>query len=177
VEKRLAEQRADIDAKRAVARHEDAEANKVKQALQAANLKKTTAAAESKLLKQKLDDLPKIWDAATLGKEGKDGTKLRRDLLQRLKLRSPKLSFAREARWPAVRDAYIRRLEKMHKSTAQVGVVLAARAKVCIKELGSQVAGFSKHKAKDTKGDPQAFLRFYLEMVATVPKSTTAFEL
>ena len=168
---------AGLDAKRAVARHEDAEATKVKQALKTANLKKTAAAAESKLLKQKLDDLPKIWDAATLGKEGKDGTKLRRDLLQRLKLRSPKLSFPREARWPAVRDAYIRRMEKMHKSTAQVGIVLAARAKVCIKELGSQVAGFSKHKAKDTKGDPQAFLRFYLEMVATVPRSTTAFEL
>jgi hypothetical protein len=85
VEKRLSEQRADMDAKRAVARLEDAEANKVKQALKAANLKKTTAAAESKLLKEKLDELPKIWDAKTLGKEGKDGTKLRRDLLQRLK--------------------------------------------------------------------------------------------
>jgi hypothetical protein len=177
VEKRLSEQRADLDAKRAVARHEDAEANKVKQALKAANLKKTTAAAERKLLKQKLSDLPKIWDAATLGKEGKDGTKLRRDLLQRLKLRSPKLSFAREARWPAVRDDYIRRLEKIHKGPAQVGVVLAARAKACIKALGSEGSGFSTHKAKDTKGDPEAFLRFYLEMVAAVPKSTTAFEL
>ena len=177
VEKRMAEQQADIAAKRAKARAEDAVTNKVKQDLKAENLKKTHAAAEKRLLKEKLDHLPKSWDAKTLGKEGKDGTKLRRDLLQRLKLRAPKLSLAREVRWSHVRDAYICRLEKIHKYPAQIGIVLAARVKACIKELGSQGAGFPKHKAKDTKGDPVAFLRFYLEMVAAVPKSTTAFEL
>ena len=97
--------------------------------------------------------------------------------MQRLKLRSPNLSFAREARWPSVRDAYLRRLEKIHKGPAQVGVVLALRVKACIAALDSEIAGFSKHKLKDTKGDPLAFVRYYSEMVDFVPKATTSFEL
>ena len=177
VETRMGEQRANLDAKRAAARKADVEANVVKEGLKAANLKKAAAAKEAQVLKQKLKDLPKSWDAATLGKAGKEGSQLRRDLLQRLKLRSPKLSFSKEARWPSVRDAYLRRLDKIHKGPAQVGVVLATRVKACIKALDSQVAGFSKHTAKDTKGDPAAFLRYYAEMVGMVPKSTTSFEL
>ena len=177
VETRIAEQRADLDAKRAAARAADAEAKEVKDNLKAENLKKTTAAKEAQLLKQKLKELPKSWDAATLGKAGKEGSNVRRDVLQRLKLRSPNLSFAREARWPSVRDAYLRRLEKIHKGPAQVGVVLALRVKACIAALDSEIAGFSKHKLKDTKGDPLAFVRYYSEMVDFVPKATTCFEL
>ena len=54
---------------------------------------------------------------------------------------------------------------------------LAARVKACIKALDSHVAGFSKHKAKDTKGDPSAFLRYFSEMVDFVPKASTSFDL
>jgi hypothetical protein len=46
--------------------------------------------------------------------------------------------------------------------------------------LGPHLQGFKSHHAKKKghpKGDPEAFVRFYNEMVAAVPKCASSFEL
>lgn len=171
-----AEAREDLDKRRAAARETDKAAREVKDALAAVKLAKSKEVEARKELKNKLDSLPKIYTSKMLSAEGVAGTKVRRECLDRLKLRSPPLSFANEARWREVRDEYIRRSEKMNKK-GTVGPYLTARIKACITGLGCHWGGGGKGKAKPVEGDPAAFNVFFKTMVDFVPKAATSVEM
>jgi hypothetical protein len=168
--------RVEVDKRRAEARAMDENAKKVKNALAAVKLTKLKQAEARKALKDKLNTLPKVFNVKMLSGEGKEGTKVRRDCLDRLKLRSPPLSAVRELQWAGVRDAYIRRLEHMYKK-GLVGPFLLARVKSCVAALGCHWAGGAKDKAKPVGGDPLRFLTYYIEMEDIVPKAATSVEL
>ncbi len=120
--------------------------------------------------------MPKVFHVKMMSGEGKDGTKVRKDCLDRLKLRSPPLSASRELRWAGVSDAYIRRLENVYKK-GLVGPFLLARVKSCVAKLGCHWMGFAKDKVKPVAGDLAGFASYYKEMEDTVPKPATSVEL
>ena len=137
--------------------------------------KKDKAAAEKKALEAKLDALPKSW----LPKDcdpGEKGRKARVECLERLKLRSPDLSFEDAAAWATVRDNYAKYVEKVHK--AATGAAFVARVNRVLQDLKEHYTGKSPfNQAGQVGGDPMAFYKFFVEMKGTVPKPVSCLTL
>lgn len=128
------------------------------------------AAAE---VKKKLADLPKTFTPEACSAPGKKGSDMRCAALERLKLRSPKLSFEEEAKWPEIRDKWSTTLPLRYSAlgAAVVGQRFVTLINRVLKAAGKHYAGpspFSKADEKDS--DPQAFLKLYREMEAQIPK-------
>ena len=95
-----------------------------------------------------------------------------------MKLRSPKLSFEHEVRWPIVRDTFCRSYKKAKKLWGDVNI-----GAVFINDINKVLASLVEHYVGATKfitdgktgGDPYAFNRFFFlhEMDTSFPKPAT----
>ena len=100
--------------------------------------------------------------------------------MERLKLRSPKLTFADEARWTAVRDAYCSKFRKAKKlwKGVNIGVVFVEEINVVLSELVEHYEGPTKfNTGGKTGGDPNAFHTYFRKMASSLPKPSTVVEL
>ena len=137
---------------------------------------KKKATAEKKALAKKINDLPKTFCAKDCGLAGKDGHLARVRCLERLKLRSPKLSFEHEVRWPIVRYTFCRSYKRAKKLWGDVNI-----GAVFINDINKVLANLVEHFVGATKfntggktgGDPDAFNRFFHEMDTSFPKPAT----
>ena len=95
-----------------------------------------------------------------------------------MKLRSPKLPFAKEAGWTTLRDTYAEHYPKrfpgtVAKQDAQAGGAFVKAVNKLLEALGEHYLGESKWK-KAGGGDPLAFEQFYRRMAKDVPKPVLA---
>ena len=167
-------QAKNLQARRTIAKVKAAASVKKQKVEKAAAEKKASALA----LDKKLSELPTTITPATVGAPGKKGVQARRDALERLKLRSPALPFAKEAGWTATRDAYAEHYPKRFPGTAVKQDAMAGGAFVkavnkLLEALGEHYLGESKWK-KAGGGDPLAFEQFYRRMAKDVPKPVLA---
>jgi len=120
---------AHMEAKEVKSRHRvrqhQLRAQKVKKAAHNFKVKRQLALrAKEKVRKMKaelaakLDALPKTFSAKECGLPGQEGLRARVRCLERLKLRSPALSFEDDARWVAVRNRYCKRFRSRLRPTS-----------------------------------------------------------
>ena len=130
-------------------------------------LRKKKAAAKAKAdLKTKLDALPVSFRADECGKPGAPGQRARSACLERLKLRSPKLSFEHEVDWLAVRNLYcsapqLRTTYKLKKHAA-VGAEFIREVNEVLRALREHYVGPTRYNEKGkVGGDPLAFVKWF----------------
>ena len=117
----------------------------------------------------KLDALPKTWNEQECG-QGKHFGRLqevknRRECLERLKLRSPPLSFSDEVLWKQVSQFYSVKIGKDHE--LGTGIAFLKKVNAVLVGLGEHLVGTLKHK--ESGGDPEAFAKFFRQMKAKMP--------
>lgn len=175
VDKRLAEDAAKLRARRQSALEARINVAKIKaRRARVADARRRAKQAEA-ARKAQLDALPKTWSLADLA--GKKGKAAARAILDRLKLRAPALPLEQDARWPKIRDSYIR-LVLGSKSGKAPGVTFLAKVNKVLKALGRYYEGKTTYKEENPEaGDAQAFAKFFAEMEKVVPKPATAVTL
>ena len=127
--------------------------------------------------KKRLDALPKTFSAKDCGMAGKAGLCAIIRCLERLKMRSPQLSFELEARWLVVRDAYGTKYHKAKKLkiACNIGAMFIDEINMVLEKLVEHYSGRSKYNADGKKGgDPEAFNRFFHEMSTSFPWAATS---
>ena len=130
-------------------------------------------------LKKKLEQLPVTFTMADAGEKGAKGQKAREMCLERLKLRSPELSFEQSIEWPDVKKAWcsaptFRKIVKLKPNT-DIGVHFLTEVNKILKELGNCYKGPTKfNKADPTLGDSKAFSQFFLRMQKDTAKPRAA---
>ena len=133
---------------------------------------KREAQEAKKALQQKLDALPQTWSAKDCG-DPKKSYKCRRDCLERLKLRSPALTFEEDAHWPKTRDAYAKNYPKGKKGPA--GVLFINEINDVLKALGVHYNGKTKFNAKGgDEGSVNAFAKYFRSMAKKIPQASLA---
>jgi hypothetical protein len=149
---------------------------KVKASAAKAKAKKEKAADDNKVLLAMLDKLPKKITADTCGLPGAKGSKERSAALERIKLRSPKLSVALEARWNELREAYAANVPLRFKwvvvaaGEKALGVDFVKQVNVLLKGLGTFYQGNSEFNKPGMKGgDAAAFVKFIQRMEESLP--------
>ena len=169
-----ADRKANVVLRRALDKAQAEEAAKL-QALRLEALKARMAAASAKAkaaedrrlaeekkaaateIQKKLEALPKEFNMASCTGTSAKAVKMRADLLERLKLSSPPLSFEENGRWPLVRDRCA--TQYGIKYGALTGERILRDVRDVIGRLGSHHRKPEGH-AKDAGGDPAAFLDF-----------------
>lgn len=171
VEEAADKQAAEIARLRAKARKAQEQKRKIRaQAAKAAQAKK--AAQEAKKAHQKkLDALPVTWSAKDCG-DPKNGYSARKNCLERLKLRSPALTFEENAQWTRIRDKYARAFPKSKKGPT--GVLFINEINEVLKRLGSHYDGKTKYNSKGEGGDKAAFSKFFRSMSKKIPQPAVA---
>ena len=116
----------------------------------------------------KLALLPKRISSADLGAFTPKAEQARRDALERIRLRSPRMTEDRELKWGYVRDRFVKEppLHLKHNPVAW-GVSLVRNLDIVLKELGSHYEGHSAYKAS-SGGNPKAFEAFFDRMEASL---------
>ena len=125
------------------------------------------------------DALPRKFKADACAKPGAAGLKARIDCLERLKLRAPKLSFAKEVRWEEVRDEYAGHCPKLFDwaGPGAVGINFIKRINKCLRELGVHFGGTSEWNKPGMKGGKKnAFDSPFDEMEHLIPKAGVVAE-
>ena len=103
---------------------------------------------ERAALKKKIQLLPTTWGAGVLGSKTKGGNQAREDCLEKLKLRSPKLTLADEVKWPETRKTYAARFPIHHP--AGTGKLFCEKIREVTAKLGPFLRGTNKYaKAGD----------------------------
>ena len=131
----------------------------------AAKRKADKAAEEKAALKAKIKLLPTTWGAAALGKKTKGGNQAREDCLEKLKLRSPKLTLADEVKWPETRKAYAARFPIHHP--LGTGERFCHKIREVTAKLGPFLRGANKY-AKAGDAGRAAPLVMYSSSVAPI---------
>ena len=116
----------------------------------------------------KLARLPKKIYSADLGAFTPKAEQARRDALERIRLRSPRMTEDRELKWDYVRDRFVKEppLHLKHNPVAW-GVSLVRNLDIVLKELGCHYEGHSAYKAS-SGGNPKAFEAFFDRMEASL---------
>ena len=148
-------------------------ADKVKVKRRKAKAKAKATAKAKKELKRKLDELQVAYTSKDVGKKEAAGVKAREGCLERLKIRSPKLSFEHEVAWPEIKKAWCvagtYRKIKCLKPDVFVGLEFITDVNRVLKQLGDWYSGPSEFntfghppcpKGGGPRGDPEAFLKF-----------------
>ena len=157
-------------ARRQVAKNQSAARNVRKNARirKATKRRQTEADKKAKAAKAahktKLDALPLTFSAHDCGVAGSAGLSARIRCLERLKLRSPKLSFELESRWFKVRDAYCAKYHKANqlKAACNIGALFVDDINKVLAQLVEHYDGATKFNAtSQTGGDRDAFNRFF----------------
>ena len=150
-------------------------------AVRVRNRKAKAAKAKEKKEKEevaaKLDALPKTFSAKECGLETAEGLRARVRCLERLKLRSPKLSFEDDARWPEVRDTYCKKFRRVHKiwEKLNIGGAFIEEINAVLAELVEHYKGSTTYnKGGKVGGDPAAFQKYFAKMASSLPKPSTA---
>ena len=148
--------------------------------LAAAKAKKALLAKEekekAKALKAKLDALPRKLTSADAGAAGAAGIKARSDALERIKLRSPALDFAREAHWDDLRESFAKHTPirfKKDGGAMALGTAFVREINALMKKMGCAYKGLTDYNKPGSKGeksgDATAFDKFYDSMEARIP--------
>ena len=143
---------------------------------QQAEAAKKKAKAEKAALDKKFDGLPKTFSAKDCGGKGGEGFRVRVRCLERLKLRSPPLSFEHEARWQSVRDTFCQKYKRAKKleGDVDIGAVFISDINKVLSQLVEHYQGASKFNASgQTGGDAGAFNSFFHFMDTCLPKPAT----
>jgi hypothetical protein len=109
-------------------------------------------------LQQKLEALPKEFNSADCVGTAAKAVKTRANLLERLQLRSPPLSFEEQARWPRVRDRVA--VQYGVKYGVLAGERILEHVRDVIKKLGGHIAD-GKGDVAGGLGDPSAFHAYF----------------
>ena len=113
------------------------------------------AAAEKAALQTRFDAWPKVVSAAEAAQPVASVAKFRAQIWERIKLRSPPLSFAEEARWPQVRDDWAKMQPKIHTIAGVACHAFIELVNKVLERLGSYYTGVSNgNKGDATGGDP-----------------------
>ena len=146
---------------------------KVKASLAKRKAVKDKAALEKRQLQAKLDELPTEITSKQCGRLGAAGAKVRANALERIKLRSPKLTFAKEARWVKLREAFAEHVPlrfKFHGGDRALGVDFVKQVNTLMENLGTSYAGNSQFNKPGMKGgDKTAFDKFFDQMELALP--------
>jgi hypothetical protein len=169
VEATVGVERSKLQKRRAVARQSDLIVRKTRARMAKAKRLKKKHVDSKAATKKKIDALPKVVTSLSCSAPGNKGLKARVDTLERLKMRSPPLTWPERVRWGAVRDGYSKRLAKLHKDKT-VGLVFISKINDVLKGLGCHYKGNSKFNKKEgCGGDADAFSKFFAEMEKAVP--------
>jgi hypothetical protein len=169
VEATVGVERSKLQKRRAVARQSDLIVRKTRARMAKAKRLKKKHVDSKAATKKKIDALPKVVTSSSCSAPGNKGLKARVDTLERLKMRSPPLTWPERVRWGAVRDGYSKRLAKLHKDKT-VGLVFISKINDVLKGLGCHYKGNSKFNKKEgCGGDADAFSKFFAEMEKAVP--------
>ncbi len=135
-----------------------------------ANVAKKAKAKAKAALRAKLEALPCVFSAKDVDAPKGDGLRARIRCLERIKLRSPELTFEQDADWIRVRDAFASNYGNTVKlaDPKHWGNAFLEEIKTLVRALGSHYQGGGGKK--DLKGDEQAFAKFYNRMSARIPK-------
>jgi len=146
---------------------------KVKASLAKARDAKNQAAVAKKDLQEKLDKLPKKFTVAEFQVIGDKGSKVRKEALERIKLRSPKLPDDLEARWVDLRDAYAAFVPVRFRgkgSERAFGIDFAKQMDKLLRDLGPWYVGPSSYNKPGGKdGSETAFVQFVNSMDRLLP--------
>ena len=120
------------------------------------------AAAEKAALQARFDAWPKVVSAAEAAQPVASVAKFRAQIWERIKLRSPPLSFAEEARWPQVRDDWAKMQPKIHTIAGVACHAVIELVNKVLERLGSYYTGVSNgNKGDATGGDPEALAKLF----------------
>lgn len=171
MDRQFAEESARVKARQEEALEVRRAAVKEKAAAAKAKAIAQAAAEEKAALQKRLDDLPKSISAAEASVAGAKGQRIRADALERIKLRSPKLSLEDEARWPKVRDEYARLQPKLFPNPGIAGHEFIKLINGVLEALGTHYQGTTKwNKTGAPEGDPTAFAKLLRRMDRAVPQ-------
>lgn len=174
---RNAAEAAKLTGLRAKYRREDKNRRLVRAKIAKAKAAKEKSKAAKKTLQAKLALLPKTFTKADLQQPGPKGTKARAELLERLKLRSPKLPFAEETRWPDLKRAFAAAFPKLYSHKA-IGHQFSELINHTLEKLKEHAIGPTAfNKAGAVGGDPTAFMKLFRKMEKKVPAPVGAVTL
>ena len=152
-------------------------AHKLKLRSTRAKRAKQAAAKKKAAYKKKVDTLPLNFSAEATGKPGTAGRNERQLCLERLKIRSPPLTFQDEFNWLLVRNAYtdatvFRKAQKLTKS-ANVGPEFIQEVNHVLKKLGEHYSGPTRYnEGGRTGGSATAFVELFKRMQsASMPRA------
>lgn len=138
---------ANVAAGRAKVRQEKRNRAKVAALIADERRAKAKKKEATKALDDKIDALPKTFSAAEVGAKTLAGIKAREDCLEKLKLRSPKLSLADEVKWQNTKAAWAK-VFPIHEPLG-VGEVFIKKINEVLEKLGKHYSGPTKFNKTD----------------------------